>query len=276
MENKKQKHIFAVVAYQESPYLDACLHSLTMQKCRSEIILCTATPSTFLNRLAAKYQIPVYVRTGGRPGIKDDWNFAFEQGSKRAELVTIAHQDDLYFPDYTKALLNAYRHFPDLSVFCCRYDTIDAAGNTVPGKAEQVKRILRLPLRNHRAADRSRVKLRALKWGNSIGCPSCTYHTKYCPVPLFDQDYRFVLDWAALLRLAESEGRFICIEKPLMAYRVHEGAETMANIRNHNREKEEREIFERLHGKHLADLLMHFYKKAYSAYGTEENEGADS
>lgn len=262
---KRKKHIFAVVAYQASPYLDACLNSLTRQRVKSDIIIFTSTPSVFLNRLAAKYGVPVYVRNG-QPGLKADWNFAYEEAGKLAELVTIAHQDDVYFPDYTKALLHAYRKFPDMSLFCCRYDTIDAAGNTILGSSEAVKRILRKPLRNHRQAHRQSVKLRALKWGNAIGCPTCTYNTKYCSAPLFDNDYKFVIDWATLIRLARSEGRFICLEKSLMAYRVHAGAETMSNILNHNREKEEREIFEQLHGRTIASVLMHFYRKAYEAY----------
>lgn len=262
---RKKKHIFAVVAYGESPYLDACLNSLTRQRVRSEIILCAAAASPFLHRLAAKYGVTLYVR-GGKPSLRDDWNFAYAQGAQRARLVTIAHQDDLYFPDYTKALLHAYKRYPDMSVFCCRYDTIDAAGNTIFGKAETVKRILRLPLRFHGAAHLRFVKLLALRFGNSIGCPSCTYNTAYCGAELFQNDYRFVIDWATLIRLAKLSGRFVCLEKALMGYRVHDGAETMANIRNHNREKEETELFLTLHSRVMTKVLMHFYRKAYSAY----------
>lgn len=262
---KKEKHCFAVAAYGESPYLEELLQSLKQQTVSAGILLCTSTPNEYISALAEKYEIPLRVREGV-PGLKEDWNFAYCCGSEEAELVTIAHQDDLYYPDYGKAVRNAFRHYPDMSVFCCRYDTINEHGERISGLAEGVKRFLRFRLRNHDRADRKNVKLSALRWGNGIGCPSCTYNTRFCEPPLFRNDYRFVIDWETLVRLAGLPGRFICIEKPLMSYRVHQGAETMVNIRNHNREREEREMFEMLHGKRMASLLMHFYRKAYGAY----------
>ncbi len=265
MSSSSTKHIFAVAGYGESPYLPALLHSLKMQTKESRVIICTSTPNRYITRLSAQYGYPVYVHDGPH-GLKNDWNFAYEEAAKLAPLVTIAHQDDLYFPDYTKALLYAAKCYPDLSVFCCRYDSIDAEGNTISGKAESVKRLLRLLLRDHAHADRIAVKLSALRWGNGIGCPTCTYRAEACGQPLFQNDYRFVIDWDTLVRLARLPGRFICIEKPLMAYRIHSGAETMRNIENHNREKEEYEMFRKLHTKPVAKLLMHFYRRAYSAY----------
>lgn len=270
-EKKQYKHVFVVAAYGRSPYLPKLLHSLKQQTVASKIIICTSTPNSYITKCSARFSVPVYVRNGAH-GLKNDWNFAYTEGAKLAPLVTIAHQDDLYFPDYTKALLHAYQKFPDLSVFCCRYDTIDAEGNTIPGRAEAVKRLLRLRLRNHHRADRTSVKLSALRWGNGIGCPTCTYHREYCPSPLFQNDYKFVIDWETLVRLAKAPGRFICIEKPLMAYRVHAGAETMRNIENHNREKEEREMFEQLHSAPVAALLMHFYRTAANAYSDEKEQ----
>ncbi len=267
---KKYKHCFAVAAYGESPYLPYLLNSLKAQSIDSKVIICTSTPNRFITACSARFGFPIYVRNG-KHGLKEDWNFAYEEGSKLATLVTIAHQDDVYFPDYTKALLNAYSIFPDMSVFCCHYDTIDGAGNTIPGTSERVKQILRWRLKNHKIADRTGIKLSALKYGNGIGCPTCTYNTELCPAPLFRNDYKFVIDWATLIRLAREPGRFICIEKPLMAYRVHQGAETMRNIENNNREKEEREMFCQMHSAPVAALLMHFYKKAYSAYENKKD-----
>ena len=48
-------HSFAVCAYGDSPYLEACLRSLVRQSVPSERLLCTATPSAFLKDLAKKY-----------------------------------------------------------------------------------------------------------------------------------------------------------------------------------------------------------------------------
>lgn len=259
------KHVFAIAAYGESPYLEEQIQALKGQNSPSEILLCTATDNAYLRSLAAKYELPLLVRDG-EPGLREDWNFAYEEGRKRGQLITIAHQDDRYYPSYGLELKAAFKKYPDMSVFCCRYDTIDGEGKRIFGKAELVKRILRLRLRNKRRANRTSVKLSALKWGNGIGCPSCTYNAELCGERIFQNDYRFIIDWDTLLRLAKMPGRFVCVEKPLMAYRVHSGAETMQQMKNHNREREEREEFRKLHGVLTTKLLMHFYKKSYSAY----------
>ena len=74
------------------------------------------------------------------------------------------------------------------------------------------------------------------------------------------------LDWDCMIDLAKWPGRFICVEKPLLYYRVHEDATTGACIRDHSREKEERMIYEKFWSKPVVDLLMHFYRKAYKDY----------
>lgn len=58
-------------------------------------------------------------------------------------------------------------------------------------------------------------------------------------------EYSYALDWDNLVQLAERPGRFICREKPLMYYRVHDGAATKACMEDNRRAKEEREMFAR-------------------------------
>lgn len=84
-------HTFAVCAYQDSPYLEACLKSLKRQSVQTDIILCTSTPSKYIQGMAELFNLPLYVREG-KSDIRDDWNFAYQMADSR--LVTIAHQDD--------------------------------------------------------------------------------------------------------------------------------------------------------------------------------------
>ena len=107
-------HAFAVCAYKDSPYLEACFRSLLKQSVRSEIIICTSTPSPFIEKMADKYQIPLFIRQG-KSNIREDWNFAFDMAESR--FVTIAHQDDLYQKDYVKRLLENYKKYPDMTLF---------------------------------------------------------------------------------------------------------------------------------------------------------------
>ena len=57
-----KEHVFAICAYQDSPYLEACIRALKMQTVPADIILCTSTPSSYIEGLAENYEIPVFVR----------------------------------------------------------------------------------------------------------------------------------------------------------------------------------------------------------------------
>ena len=166
-------HTFAICAYGESPYLEQCIRSLLNQTVKSRVICCTATPSPWLRTLTKKYEIPLFVRQE-KPGIREDWLFAYQ--TAKSALVTIAHQDDIYRKNYTEELLQAYKKWPDMTVFASDYLTIRMRN----GKAEDdsmnlpwlVKKVLRLPLRVKPLSGRTWVKKTALLFGNSICCPS--------------------------------------------------------------------------------------------------------
>ncbi len=267
------KHLFAISAYRESPYLEECIQSLLSQKEKSEVILCTSTPSEYLRKLALQYGIPFFVRNG-TSSLRDDWNFCLGKAAELgADLVTVAHQDDVYLPEYAQEVTGIFRKYEDgrraLVVFTGA-GNIDGNSRPLPGEAERIKRILRRPLR-YPGLNRSVFwKKLSLSFGNSIPCPSCTYHIGALGSEIFASEYRFVIDWDTLLRIAEKRGRIVCIEKPLVKIRLHDGAETARTIRDGERPKEEYEIFRRLHLKPVADLLMHYYRKAGEIYEEAE------
>ena len=273
-------HTFAICAYRESPYLEACIRSLKRQTVKTGIILCTSTPGVFLEEMAARYELPLYIREGASD-IQEDWNFAY--GKADTELVTLAHQDDCYHKDYARTVLECWERYPDTTVFMtdCRVrkektdsgQTADMPGR--PGQSERpqkpdlvwrVKRLLRLPLRFHSLCHLTWVKRAALCFGNPVICPSCTYHKGYLGTPLFRSPYKFALDWDTLWRLAGQPGRFLCVERPLICYRIHEGATTKACIDNCQRARDEADMYRKIWPEPVVRVLMHFYKKAYKAY----------
>ena len=69
-----------------------------------------------------------------------------------------------------------------------------------------------------------------------------------------------------MVRLAETPGRFICREKPLLYYRVHDGATTKACIKDQRRSREEEAMFARFWPKPVVRLLMRGYSTAYKEY----------
>ncbi len=259
----KQKHVFAVCAYGDSPYLENCLRSLKGQTVPTHVILCTSTPSPYLEEVADKYQIPLYVRQG-ESGIGQDWNFAWSKA--QGEWVTIAHQDDVYRKNYVESLFLALRKWPDMSLFTSDYVIIKNGRLVIGDRLLWTKRFLRIPLRfpplNHIAA----VKLLPLMFGNPICCPATSYRKGTVGDILVRPDWKFALDWDSLVRLAGKRGRFICWETPLFFYRVHEEATTKACIQDQSRMREEEEMFSRFWPKPLVRLLMGGYRKAYEEY----------
>ena len=271
-------HAFVICAFGKSPYLENCIRSLLRQTAPSEIYIATSTPSEHIRRLARKYGLPLWVRQG-ESGIREDWLFAWREGGKRKRLITIAHQDDCYCRDYAKTVLAMYERYPDMTLFCSDYVTLKtresrmADGTYYPVQTRicagdlvrLVKKLLRLPLRFRFYANRTWVKKSALIFGNSICCPSCTYNYSLIGDHMFDSGYSFALDWENLLSLAERPGRFVCVEEPLIAYRVHSGAATKC-IEDHRREADEASMFRKLWPDWMASLLMRFYKQSYKAY----------
>lgn len=258
------KHTFAISAYGDSPYLESCLKSLTAQTVPSEIILCTSTPSDYIDMMAEKYSVPVYVREGEEKGIGYDWNFAYSKAS--GDLITIAHQDDMYQRDYTKVLLETKEKYPDMSLFTTSSITVKNGKLIEYGGPEIVKKLLRMPLRLPVLNNLMPVKLAAITLGNPIMCPSCTYDKNLCGENIFDTKYKFILDWDALYKLATKEGRWVCVERPLIMYRIHDGAATSDAIHSNVREKEESIMFDKMLPEPLNNLIKEVYKKAYDAY----------
>ena len=121
-------HTFAVCAYKNSPYLEECIRSLVRQTVPTNVILCTSTPSPYIEEIAGRYGIRVYVREG-KSDIQDDWNFAY--GKARTQFVTIAHQDDVYGKEYVRKMLDETKKYPDMSIFLCNYLAIKGNRITV-------------------------------------------------------------------------------------------------------------------------------------------------
>lgn len=257
------KHTFAICAYKDSPYLEACIKSLKGQTVASDIILCTSTPSLYIGELARAYGIPVFVRNG-ESDIEADWNFAYRMA--QGNYVTIAHQDDMYHKKYTQYLYQCMERYPDMSLFTTGYATVKGHELKRWDPVAVVKALLRLPLRLRVLAHTTWLKKSVLMLGNSICCPACTYHKEMLGKDIFSSEFKYALDWDALCKLTVKPGRFICEEKPLIYYRVHDGATTKECIMDNRRLTEETKMFEAFWPKPLVGLIMYFYKKAYGAY----------
>jgi len=114
-------HTFSILAYKDSPHLQECIDSLKKQVTKSEIILCTSTPSDFLENIASKNNLQLFVNPK-REGIAEDWNFALEKAA--TNYITLAHQDDAYAPEYAEEIMKAARSRKDALIIFSNYDEI--------------------------------------------------------------------------------------------------------------------------------------------------------
>ena len=258
-------HIFVICAYGDSPYLEDCIRSLVRQTEAENIMVCTSTPSPYIEKMAKTYHLPLFVREG-ESDIQADWNFAYEMADAR--LVTIAHQDDLYHQDYQAWVEKTWKQYPDTTVMMTDAAIVKNGKLQKSGAVQLVKRLLRLPLCCPDWNHISWVKKSSLIFGNPVICPSCTYHKEMLGSPLFQSDYKFALDWDTMWQLAGRPGRFISNKRPLLYYRVHEAATTNACIKDHRREREEADMFRKIWPEPIVRLLMYFYRKAYGQYGS--------
>lgn len=118
MQYKGSDHTFVICAYKESPFLEECIVSLKKQNIQSHIILVTSTPNSLIQSLTDKYEIPFYINTKEK-GITQDWNFGME--CARTSLVTIAHQDDTYEPQYVETMLREVNRAKQPLIFFSNY-----------------------------------------------------------------------------------------------------------------------------------------------------------
>lgn len=257
------KHTFAISAYGKSVYLEECIRSLLRQSVVSDIIMCTSTDNSHIRGLADKYKIKLYVREG-LSGIAEDWNFAYSKAD--SELVTIAHQDDIYSKYYTKTLLEYKAKYKDMSLFCTSSISLINNKKVVYNLANVIKKILRLTLRKESLNHLEWVKRSSISLGNPIICPSCTYDKSLCGDDIFPTGYKFVLDWLTLLGLSGKKGRWICVERPLIVYRIHKESATKLCIDSDKRQEEEAKMFELLLPKLFAKVIQYFYRSAAYVY----------
>lgn len=256
-------HTFAVCAYQESPYLEACVQSLKRQTVKTGLIMTTSTPCQHISRIARKYEIPLLVREG-RSDIREDWNFAYDQAE--TDWVTIAHQDDLYDADYVKEFLAAVLRYDHPLAFLSDYLPVKEGKIGPRDINSRIRRFLRTPLKYQTLAEKRFWKRAVLAFGNSICAPAVTYHKRCLGPSYFTSDMKFNIDWDTFLKLAEEDGPLAYTDRPLTFYRIHEEATSMEFMKNHGRELEDAAMFRKFWPEWVVRILMRFYKKAYDTY----------
>lgn len=261
MTAEAAEHVFMVLAYGDSPFLAGCLASLRAQTHASRIVVSTSTPSPRIEACAAAAGAELLVNPA-RGGIGPDWNFALR--SADARYVTLAHQDDLYDPDFTAQTLALFARHPEGALCFTGYREIDDAGRRKSSKISHVKHLIEAATLGSRTAVRGLPLRMFLSFGNPLPCSSVTFDRAALADFSFDETFASNLDWEAWWRLYAEGRTFLHSPRRLVGRRHNDQTETSRLIKEGRRQAEDAAMFGRIWPRPIARALGAFYAASYS------------
>lgn len=257
----EKDHTFVICAYKENPYIGETIESLLNQTKKGTIILSTSTPNDYLKDICKNYNIEMYVNPN--PHLAgDDWNYGYS--AAKTSLVTMAHQDDLYEPDFletTLAYINRRKKEDVLIAFTDYYEQ-------KLGKREdsntllRIKRIMNAPLGLQIFYGCKFIRRRALSIGCAICCPAVTFVKPNAGDNVFDTKYINSCDYKTWVDLADKQGAFIYIPKKLLGHRIYAESATTQNLSENIRQKEDFEILCHYWPAFIARAINRVYAKS--------------
>ena len=251
-------HTFVIAAYKESEFLEELIKSLLAQTVKSKVVIATSTPNDHIGALAEKYHIPVFVnRNKNAKTISGDFSFALQCAD--TDFLTIAHQDDIYEPDYTREILKKAVGRRPVILFTGYYE-IRGGERVYKNKLLNTKKLMNF---GFKLFPKSKLVRRGiLSFGCPICCPAVAYPKRTYKSFKFSDKVTQCVDWEAWLRLMRRDGEFLYIDKPLMGHRVHENSTTTKTIADNSRYNEELAIFRQLWPERFAKWMIKRYHKA--------------
>ena len=270
MTKTKPDHTFVVLAYGQSPYLEGCLESLKKQTELGKVLIATSTPNQLIDKLSKKYGWELRINKEAK-GIASDWNFALRQA--KTKYTTLAHQDDIYFPEYLELMWEAAEKAQDsLLIFSDYEELVHDSNNAEPLVRNKslnltVKRwLVKSGFGRKQAISEIKKKNQLLRFGSPIPCPAVMYNMKSIASNFkFSTAYKINMDWDAWQKLADAKGEFVQVNKILMQHRIHLDSATSNGIADNSRQKEDREMFARFWPKPLTFLISKLYSLSYAS-----------
>lgn len=211
-------HTFVILAYNTSDDLEECIKSVINQSVKSNIVVATSTPNDYIIDLASEYSLGVMVNKA-KSNKGRDYNFAIK--SFDTELVTIAHQDDLYDRNYVKEIKKCYKKNKDATIiFTDNYEIHNDK------KIKQSKKLSRIryylfPLKYKLFQKSKYFKLRSLRRDKYICTSSITFVKKNIDGDIFPTNLKYDNDWQGLIDLAKKDTKFVYLKEKLVGYRIY-------------------------------------------------------
>lgn len=256
-----KNHTFVICAYKENPHLEETVKTLLNQTVKSKVIISTSTPNAHIKNICEKYGLELFVNP--HPNMAgDDWNYGYTRA--KTELVTIAHQDDLYesqFLETTLKYINKRRQ-DDVIIAFTDYYELRNNKKVVTNTLLRIKRIMNFLLRFPLFYGSRFIRRRSLSVGCAICCPAVTFVKKNAGKRVFDTEYKNSCDYKTWVNLSAKSGSFIYIPRPLMAHRIYAESATTLNLSENIRKKEDLEIMCGFWPWPIAKLINMLYAKS--------------
>jgi len=255
---RKRIHTFAICAYEVNPYLEECIKSVLSQSIGSNVIITTSTPNEYIEKMASRYNIKLFVNDKYKQGAIEDWNYAYQ--CAETELVTICHQDDFYCEKYTEILLKKYETSHDMLLFFTDYFEVRNGKRILNNKLLRIKRMMLSPFLLFKR--NKFIRRLILAFGSPICCPAVSFCKLNLPPVIFDKEFQYIPDWAAWERISRLEGSFLYSSVPSVGHRIHEESWTTEVLQDNKRFQEELRMFEMFWPKLLAKKIAKVYQKS--------------
>lgn len=254
------EHCFVILAHKESEYLEPCLISIINQTLKTKALITTSTPCDFSKNIAKKYGVEYIVNDTGQTGVVNDFNFAYNIADSK--LVTLAHQDDLYEPDYAICIIESSKL--DSNALLYFTDCYDLINNKKIGSSIKslIKKLLLFPFLFRNSISSRILKKMILVFGNPICCPSVTINKSILSRFEFSNTFELIYDWKAWIDLTNESGSFIYLNKKLIQYRFHEVSVTSSQL--NKLYAEELKLFQIIWGNKLGKLICKIYSVAHN------------
>lgn len=252
-------HTYAICAYKTSEYLEECVKSLVAQTVKSNMFIATSTPNEHIYQIAKKYDLDVFVNEGEK-GIGGDWNFAYSMAD--TPLVTIAHQDDIYEPEYTEQMLEFVNKSKDPIIYFSGYGELRNGEKVYNNSILKIKKLMLWPLKIKVFWKSKFIRRRVLSMGNCICCPAVTYVKEKVGENPFTNDYLSNIDWQQWEIQSKKKGSFVYNKQPLMCHRIHEESTTSEIIGDSKRTLEDYDMFCKFWPKPIAKIISKVYSKS--------------
>ena len=259
-------HTFVICAYKESEFLDDTTSRILGQTLPGNVLISTSTPNDTISSVAKKYDLEVRVNPSGGTSARD-WNFAYSQAE--TDYVTLAHQDDIYEPDFARKTIEALENSKNPVLAYTDYYEIRHTEKGAAGVRTETNKILRYKrfmLHTIALSKGSRwIRNRVLSLGYPMNCPGSTYVKRRFDSIDFIPDWQNSHDWEAAIRLAGEPGDFLFIPDLLLGHRIYIESQTTNTIGSGIRRAEDYECFRRYWPEAIANILIKQYAKAYES-----------